>query len=196
MNERGARRRQILEVLATALETKPGARVSTAALARAVGVSEAALYRHFPSKTRMFEALIEFAEEIVFGAFNQVMSEQREAATRCQHLAFALLRFAERNPGITRILTGEILAGEHQRLRARVQQFHARVETQFRQALREAGVVGGVAPAGDAIAQRAALLMAVVDGRLAEYVRSDFRLRPTRDWDAYWYLLEGGLFSR
>ena len=117
------RRQHILEVLARELETKPGSRITTAKLAAAVGVSEAALYRHFASKAQMFEALIEFAEETVFGVFNQVMSEQREAEIRLLHLTTALLRFAERNPGIARVLTGDILLGEHERLRGRVQQF-------------------------------------------------------------------------
>ena len=115
---RSNRRQQILEVLARELESKPGSRITTAALAGAVGVSEAALYRHFASKAQMFEALIEFAEDAVFSLFNQVMDEQKDARVRCLHLSTVLLRFAERNPGIARLLTGDVLTGEHERLRA------------------------------------------------------------------------------
>lgn len=189
------RRQQILEVLASELETKPGSRITTAALAAAVGVSEAALYRHFPSKARMFEGLIEFAEEVIFSLFNQIMSEQRDARTRCFHLSFALLRFAERNPGISRILMGDILVGEHQRLRARVVKFYARVETQFKQALREAVLTDAHALDSATVIATANLLVAVVAGRLDQFVRSDFKASPSADWEAQWRLLCGGLFA-
>ena len=191
---KGARKQQILEVLASELETKPGSRITTAALAAAVGVSEAALYRHFPSKARMFEGLIEFAEDVIFTLFNQIMSEQREARTRCFHLTIALLRFAERNPGISRILMGDILVGEHQRLRVRVMQFYARIETQFKQALREANLADGEARDGAAVAATAGLLVAVVVGRLDQFVRSDFKASPSADWASQWRLLCVGIF--
>ena len=191
----GERKRQILEVLAAELESRPGSRISTAELAAAVGVSEAALYRHFPSKARMFEGLIEFAEHSIFGLFNQVMAEQRDAVTRCQHLAFALLRFAERNPGIARILMGDILTGEHERLRARVMQFYARVETQFKQALREANLEQPAALDAPTIAATAALLVAVVAGKVDQFVRSDFKQPPTAQFEAQWRLMCGGLFA-
>ncbi len=191
---KGQRKRQILEVLAAELETHPGSRISTAGLASAVGVSEAALYRHFPSKARMFEGLIEFAEDTVFSLFNRVMSEQRDARTRCLHLATALLKFAERNPGIARVLMGDILTGEHERLRARVMQFYARVETQFRQALREANLDAPDSLDAPTVAASAALLTALVTGKVDAFVRSDFRQRPTAGWEAEWRLLCGGLF--
>lgn len=189
------RRQQILEVLARELETKPGSRVTTAALAAAVGVSEAALYRHFASKAQMFEALIEFAEQTVFSLFNQVLREQREARVRCLHLSTVLLRFAERNPGIARVLTGDILVGEHERLRARVAQFFARVETQFRQVLRERKLSEGESAVDAEYVQRAAsVLLALISGRLSEFVRSEFAHSPARDWDGEWQLLSNGLF--
>ncbi len=191
---KGSRKQQILEVLASQLETKPGSRITTAALAAAVGVSEAALYRHFPSKARMFEGLIEFAEDVIFTLFNQIMSEQREARTRCFHLTIALLRFAERNPGISRILMGDILVGEHQRLRVRVMQFYARIETQFKQALREANLTDGAPRDGAAVAATAGLLVAVVVGRLDQFVRSDFKASPSADWESQWRLLCVGIF--
>ena len=192
---KGARKQQILEVLASELESKPGSRITTAALAAAVGLSEAALYRHFPSKARMFEGLIEFAEDVIFTLFNQVMSEQHEARTRCFHLTIALLRFAERNPGISRILMGDILVGEHQRLRVRVMKFYARVETQFKQALREANLTDGETRDSAAVAATAGLLVAVVVGRLDQFVRSDFKTSPTADWNSQWLLLCGGIFT-
>ncbi|MGE0485103.1 MAG: nucleoid occlusion factor SlmA [Gammaproteobacteria bacterium] len=191
---RSNRRQHILEVLARELETKPGSRITTAALAGAVGVSEAALYRHFASKAQMFEALIAFAEDTVFGLFNQVMREQDEARVRCQHLCLVLLRFAERNPGIARILTGDILVGEHERLRARVQQFFARVETQFRQVLRERNLVEPGAADTEWVQVGAVLLTALVSGRIGQFVRSEFAEAPSRDWDAQWRVLCGGLF--
>lgn len=191
---KGSRKQQILEVLASELETKPGSRITTAALAAAVGVSEAALYRHFPSKARMFEGLIEFAEDVIFSLFNQIMSEQREARTRCFHLTVTVLRFAERNPGISRILMGDILVGEHERLRARVMKFYARVETQFKQALREAALTDSEALDSAAVIATANLLVAVVAGRLDQFVRSDFKASPTADWDTQWRLLCAGLF--
>ena len=191
---KGNRRQHILEVLASELETKPGSRITTAALAAAVGVSEAALYRHFPSKARMFEALIEFAEDSIFGLFNQIMNEQRDARIRCFHLTVALLKFAERNPGISRILMGDILVGEHERLRTRVAQFYARVETQFKQALREASLLEGDPRDSATVIATAGLLLALVAGRLDQFVRSDFKLSPTADWDAHWRLLCNGLF--
>lgn len=193
---KGNRRQHILEVLASELETKPGSRITTAALAAAVGVSEAALYRHFPSKARMFEGLIEFAEDSIFGLFNQIMNEQRDARTRCFHLTVALLKFAERNPGISRILMGDILVGEHERLRTRVGQFYARVETQFKQALREASLLEGEPRDSATVIATAGVLLALVVGRLDQFVRSDFKLSPTADWDVHWRLLCNGLFPR
>jgi TetR/AcrR family transcriptional regulator len=189
------RRQQILEVLASELESRPGTRITTARLAAAVGVSEAALYRHFPSKAKMFEALIEFAEDSIFSLFNQVMQEQKDARTRCLHLTTAMLKFAERNPGIARILVGDVLVGEHDRLRQRVSQLFARVETQFKQALREEALDDGSTRHAESVAAIASVLLAVMAGRLDQFVRTDFVARPTADWDAQWQLLCGGLFS-
>ena len=188
------RRHQILEVLASELESKPGSRITTAALAAAVGVSEAALYRHFASKAKMFEALIEFGEDSIFSLFNQVMDEQKSARTRCLHLTTAMLKFAERNPGIARVLVGDVLVGEHERLRQRVSQFFARVEIQFKQALREAALADGNRRGADSVSAIANLLLVVVAGRLDQFVRTDFAIRPTANWEAQWQILCGGLF--
>lgn len=187
------RRQQILEVLANELELRPGSKMTTAKLAAAVGVSEAALYRHFASKAKMFEALIEFAENSVFTLFNTIMNEHSDAQTRCFHLATAMLKFAERNPGIARVLMGDVLLGENERLRERVGQFFARVETQFKQALREDAFADGLQRDAQAVASN--LLLAVVAGRIDQFVRSDFADAPNRQWEAQWRLLVGGIFD-
>ena len=137
------RRQQILETLALQLENHPGSRITTAGLANAVGVSEAALYRHFASKAKMFEALIDFAEESVFGLINTILDQEKDLIFRCDRIMRLVLGFSEKNPGITRILLGDALVGEHERLHARVNQFFQRLETQFKQILREANLSNG-----------------------------------------------------
>ncbi len=188
-----SRRQQILEALAHMLEVSPGARITTAALAKEVGVSEAALYRHFPSKSKMFEGLIEFIEETIFTRINIIMSEETAALGRCQKILSLLLTFTERNPGITRLLTGDALTGETERLRLRVAQMFDRLETQIRQILREAEIREGVRPAL-ATAAAANMLMAVAEGRIAQYVRSEFKRRPTEHWEDQWPILVSGFF--
>ncbi len=187
------RKQQILEVLAHELETRPGNRITTARLAEAVGVSEAALYRHFPSKARMFEGLIDFTEETIFGLANRIMEEETDVVSRCEKLLLVLLRFAERNPGITRILVGDALIGENQRLRQRMTQLFDRLETQFKQILRESPMGGEYRPAGST-SSIANLLLSIADGRMCRYVRSGFSVRPTEYWEIQWPLLKQGLF--
>lgn len=198
MIKRGERRQQILEVLAAELETQAGSRITTAHLAAAVGVSEAALYRHFASKAQMFEGLIAFAEDTIFGLFNRIMEEQKDVGVRCFQLSLTLLRFAERNPGITRVLLGDILVGEHERLRTRVQQFFDRVETQFRQAMREARFDQGQSANSNSndVGAVSALLVQLMVGRLDQFVRSDFQRLPTTDWPLHWEYLSPALFPR
>lgn len=192
---RAGRKQQILEVLARELETRPGARLTTAALAAAVGVSEAALYRHFPSKAKMFDALIDFAEDSVFSLVSAIIAEQPSPAARCAQIGSVLLHFAERNPGITRILIGDILLGEHERLRARVTQFFDRLETQLRQILRDSTLsASGPQPERATVSAAANLLTSVIIGRLGQFVRSGFRASPTAQWDDQWSMLERGLF--
>ena len=127
------RREHILQCLATMLETNPGQRITTAKLAAEVGVSEAALYRHFPSKARMFEGLIDFIEESLLSRINLIMDEEKDTMKRCQHLLQLLLIFAERNPGISRLLNGDALLGEHDRLRNRIGQIFSKIETHLKQ---------------------------------------------------------------
>jgi TetR/AcrR family transcriptional regulator len=187
------RRQQILEALAQMLEANPGNRITTAGLARQVGVSEAALYRHFPSKSKMFEGLIEFIEDTLFSRINIILNEERTALLRCEKMLLLLLAFAERNPGITRILTGDALAGETERLHTRVAQLYDRFETQLKQVIREAEVREGLRPAIP-LPAAANLLMAAAEGRISQYVRSGFRRPPTTDWPVQWEQLMRGFF--
>jgi TetR/AcrR family transcriptional regulator len=176
-----SRRQQILESLAAMLEESPGARITTASLAKKVGVSEAALYRHFPSKTKMFEGLIEFIEDTIFTNIAKINKSDMDATTQCEKILLLLLVFCERNPGITRILTGDAIAGETDRLRQRVIQFFERLETQLKQILREAEMREGLRtrlPANIA----ANNLLALAEGRIAQYVRSEFKRLPTTHW--------------
>ena len=187
------RRQQILEALARELEMRPGARITTARLAAVVGVSEAALYRHFPSKAKMFEALIEFAEESVFGLANRILGEESDAKRRCERILTMLLTFSDRNPGITRVLLGEALVGEHERLRARVSQFFVRFETQLKQILREGEQITELGLRAS-VAAIANLLMAVVEGRMTQFSRSGFERSPVESWEQQWRALQVGLF--
>ncbi len=176
------------------LEANPGSRITTAGLAKQVGVSEAALYRHFPSKSKMFEGLIEFIEETLFSRVKLILNEEPTAAGRCEKMLTLLLAFTERNPGITRILTGDALAGETERLHTRVEQLFDRFETQLRQVIREAELREGLRPAIP-LPAAANLLMAAAEGRISQYVRSGFRRSPTEDWKPQWELLIAGFFK-
>lgn len=188
------RRQQILECLARMLETSPGERITTANLAREVGVSEAALYRHFPSKSKMFEGLIQFIEETIFSRVTVILAEEKSALKRCETLVILLLTFAERNPGLTRLLTGDALTGETERLRQRIAQFFERLETQLRQILREAELREGLHPQLP-VAAAANLMIALVDGKLVEFVRSSFQRHPTQSWQEQWQLIAKGLLE-
>lgn len=189
-----SRREHILQALAAMLENQPGARITTAALAKEVGVTEAALYRHFPSKAKMFEGLIEFVEEVVFSRVALILQEEEAAPERCEKILTLLLVFTERNPGITRILNGDALTGEHERLQLRIAQFFERLETQLRQVLREAELKHSL---GTAITSTAAanLMLILVEGHVSQYVRSGFRRKPTESWETQWGFLKSRLFQ-
>ncbi|MDY6891180.1 MAG: nucleoid occlusion factor SlmA [Pseudomonadota bacterium] len=188
-----SRREQILQALAQMLESNPGQRITTAALAREVGVSEAALYRHFPSKARMFEGLIGFIEETLFSRITLITQSDAGGVRQCEQILTLLLAFVEKNPGMARILTGDALAGETERLRVRINQLFERVETQLKQVLREAEVREGLRaeiPVGSA----ANLMLATAEGRIRQFVRSEFKRRPTEFWPEQWARLGGALF--
>jgi len=187
-SQKPSRKEQILQSLARMLETAPGERITTAALAREVGVSEAALYRHFPSKARMFEGLIEFIENTLFVRIARVLKEEEHAEQRCHKIMTLLLTFADKNPGMTRLLTGDALAGETERLRERIAQFFDRLESQLKQVLREAQIRENLKPAISAAAL-ANLLLATCEGRLVQFVRSEFKASPLEHWDLQWEFL-------
>lgn len=183
-----SRRDQILQALALKLEQSRGQRITTAALAREVAVSEAALYRHFPSKARMYEALIEYVETSIFERVSRIVQDEGDVASRCYRILSLLLVFADRNPGLCRLMTGEALIGEHERLRIRVVKLFERLETQLKQVLRTGELEEDYRPPIPPSAL-ANLAMAAVEGRIVQYVRSDFRKRPTQHWDDQWQLL-------
>ncbi len=191
-NTKVSRRQQILESLALMLETSPGNRITTAALAKQVGVSEAALYRHFPSKSKMFEGLIEFIEEALFTRINLILTEDIPSLAKCEKILTLLLTFCERNPGITRILTGDALLGETERLRVRVAQLFERLETQLKQVLREAEIRERLRT-NLPVTAAANLLLATANGRIAQFVRSEFKHLPTTYWPEQWPVLTQGL---
>ena len=191
MPRNAQRRQQILEALAQMLEDNPGDRITTARLAQQVGVSEAALYRHFPSKAKMFEELIQFIEDTLFQRIALVLQEQETATARCGHILQLLITFAERNPGISRVLTGEALTGETARLRHRVNQVLERVETQLRQVLREAELREHLRPLLP-LPEAANLLFSSAEGRIGQFVRSEFKRSPSDGWDQqYRFIMEG-----
>jgi TetR/AcrR family transcriptional regulator len=179
----GERRVQILQTLATMLEQPGTDRITTAALAARLQVSEAALYRHFASKAQMFEGLIEFIESSVFSLVNQIAEREAGGADQARRIVVMLLQFGEKNPGMVRVMVGDALVFEHERLSVRMNQFFDRVEGQLRQSLRSAaGDNGSATPTVDAVAL-ASGLTALVLGRLQRYARSGFRRQPTEHLD-------------
>jgi TetR/AcrR family transcriptional regulator len=179
----GERRVQILETLATMLQEPGAERVTTAALAAKLDVSEAALYRHFASKAQMFEGLIEFIEQSVFTLVNQIVERESDAGTQVQRVLAVLLQFGEKNPGMTRVMVGDALVFENDRLTARMNQFFERIESQLRQSLRQhAESKGSTTPTADANAQASALTAFAI-GRLQRFARSGFRKSPTEHLD-------------
>ena len=175
----GERRVQILQTLASMLEAPGAERITTAALAARLDVSEAALYRHFASKAQMFEGLIEFIESSVFTLVNQITDREPSPSLQAQKIATVLLQFGEKNPGMTRVMVGDALVFEHERLSQRMNQFFERVESQLRQCLRAAAEAGGSAtPTVDANVLASAITSLAV-GRLQRYARSGFKRLPT-----------------
>ncbi|NCP63478.1 MAG: nucleoid occlusion factor SlmA [Paraglaciecola sp.] len=192
--KRPNRRAQILQALASMLQTSPGQRITTAKLAAHVGVSEAALYRHFPSKARMFEGLIEFIEETLFSRINKILNEEKDTATRVQLILHLILGFAEKNPGITRILNGDALMGEQDRLRERITQLFERLETQMKQVLRERKLREGKSlPADEGLI--ANMLVCYADGRINQFIRSEFTRRPTEGFAEQWQFINKQFFN-
>jgi TetR/AcrR family transcriptional regulator len=175
----GERRLQILQVLAEMLQNPRGERVTTAALAAKIDVSEAALYRHFASKAQMFEGLIAFIEQTVFGLINQINQKEESGLAQTRGILQMLLVFAEKNPGMTRVLLGDALLQEDDRLQDRISQVLDRVEASLKQSLRIGQSQSGGSAGQDDVAIRAALLMSFVLGRWHRFARSGFKKLPT-----------------
>jgi TetR/AcrR family transcriptional regulator len=211
----GERRVHILQTLATMLEAPKNEKITTAALAARLGVSEAALYRHFASKAQMFEGLIEFIEQTLFGLINQIVAKEPDGVLQARTIALMLLNFPAKNPGMTRVLTCEALVGEHERLTERVNQMLERIEASLKQCLRMATMAATAmavdanasrehaAPSHDTVlvvpavplpagydpAVRASLLLSYVIGRWHRYVRSGFARAPAEQADAQLLLI-------
>ena len=180
----GERKTQILQTLASMLEQPQGEKITTAALAAKVGVSEAALYRHFASKAQMFEALIEFIEASVFSLVNQITQTERDGRTQVQHIVSMLLNFAEINPGMVRVLIGDALVHEDARLQTRINQLLDRIESSLKQALQMAASSNGGngAPSSTSAAAQANALCAFVIGRWELFAKSGFKRAPSEHW--------------
>ena len=187
------RREEILQAFAAMLETNPGTRITTAALAHHLGVSESALYRHFPSKAKIIDGLIEFAETTVFTRVTQIVDAEQDAIGRCGNILRLLLGFCEKNPGFARLFVGDALQGETERLRRRVRQFYDRIETELRQTVR---IANAMRPTPAPISTNAAanLMLACAEGRIAQFVRSEFKTPPTCDFDEQWRVLVLAVF--
>jgi TetR/AcrR family transcriptional regulator len=175
----GERKLQILQTLATMLEQPKGEKITTAALAARLDVSEAALYRHFASKAQMFEGLIEFIESTVFSLINQISEQQERGLVQVQAITDMLLNFAERNPGMTRVLIGDALVNEDERLQLRMNQFIERVELAPKQALRIAVTQGDAREAE--VAVRASMIASLVVGRWHRFAKSGFKHNPAEN---------------
>ena len=180
----GERRVQILQALATMLEQPGAERVTTSALAARLDVSEAALYRHFASKAQMFEGLIEFIEQSVFTLVNQIAEREPNPALRGRRLVTMVLQFAEKNPGMTRVMVGDALVFENDRLQERMNQFFDKLESSLKQSLRDASAASGTAtPTVDAQV-KASVAVAFMVGRLQRFARSGFKRLPSEHLEA------------
>ena len=188
-----SRREQILTVLTIELEKKLGLPITTSSLANAVGVSEAALYRHFASKAKMFEALINYAEESIFSLVNRILEQETDPTIRCYKIINLILSFSEKNPGITRLLIGDILLGENERLHLRVTQFFERIELQIRQILREANLTNGPRPISN-IDAAANQMLIYIEGKLSQFVISSFKNKPTEHLEIQWGVIKACCF--
>jgi TetR/AcrR family transcriptional regulator len=192
--KRSARSQDILQALALMLESSRG-RITTAALASELGCSEAALYRHFPSKTKMFEGLVDFIEETIFARVNGILNDEPDAINQCYRIISLTLAFAEKNPGISRLLNGDALAGENERLQQRVAQLFNRLETQLKQLLREAEL-GQQLNIKPSITVAVNLMMSLLEGKISQFVRSEFKQLPTTHWQQQWLALSDTIFGK
>jgi len=185
----GERRLQILQTLAAMLEAPRGEKITTAALAAQLECSEAALYRHFASKAQMFEGLIEFIESSLFGVINRISAEETDGLHQVEHILALLLGFSQRNRGMTRVLIGDALVNEKERLQLRINQLLDKIEASIRQSLRVAATQGRLSPDADFAAQ-ANLLLCYVIGHWQLFAKSHFTRAPMDNWVIQWQMLQ------
>ena len=188
MSKPGEKRLQILQTLATMLENPKGEKITTAALAAHLGCSEAALYRHFASKAQMYEGLIQFIESSLFGLINQIASEENQGLRQVELILAMLLNFAQRNRGMTKVLIGDVLVNENERLQSHINQIHEKLEAALKQALRIAATQEQLGTQTD-FSALANLLLCYVVGRWLQYAKSGFTREPAADWAQQWPML-------
>ena len=188
MAKPGERRLQILQTLASMLEDPKSEKITTAALAARLDCSEAALYRHFASKAQMFEGLIEFIETSLFGVINQISAEETQGLQQVEHILALLLNFAQRNRGMTKVLTGDALVNENERLQARINQLLDKIEAAIKQALRVAATQEQLAANAD-FGGLANVLLCYIIGRWQQYAKSGFTREPLANWAQQWPML-------
>jgi len=188
MGKPGEKRLQILQTLAGMLEDPKGEKITTAALAARLDCSEAALYRHFASKAQMFEGLIEFIETSLFGVINQISAEEAQGLQQVEHILAMLLNFAQRNRGMTKVLTGDALVNENERLQVRINQLHDKIEAALKQALRVAATQEQLDANAD-FGGLANVLLCYVIGRWQQYAKSGFTREPMASWAQQWPML-------
>jgi TetR/AcrR family transcriptional regulator len=184
----GERKLQILQTVAEMLEQPKCEKITTAALAEKLDISEAALYRHFASKAQMFEGLIEFIEQTVFGLINKITTDENDGLKQVEGIVALLLGFAQKNRGMTRVLIGDALVNENERLQQRINQFLDRVETTLKQSLRIAATQGKLSSEAEA-GVLANLLVCYVIGRWQQFGKSGFTRDPLAQWPQQWALL-------
>ena len=185
MSKPGEKRLQILQTLATMLENPKGEKITTAALAAHLGCSEAALYRHFASKAQMYEGLIQFIESSLFGLINQIASEEKQGLRQVELILAMLLNFAQRNRGMTKVLIGDVLVNENERLQSHINQIHEKLEAALKQALRIAATQEQLGTQTD-FSALSNLLLCYVVGRWLQYAKSGFTREPAADWAQQW----------
>lgn len=190
----GDRKHQILQTLAQMLENPAGEKATTAALAARLGVSEAALYRHFRGKAEMFEGLIEFIEQTLFALINKITGDEKSGLRQLEAIMGVMLAFAQKNRGMTRVLVGDALVNEDDRLQTRINQLHDRLEAALKQALRFGVSQNEIAQEVD-IAAQANLLMSYVTGRWHQFAKSGFKRDPVELWPKQWRQLMEGVIA-
>jgi TetR/AcrR family transcriptional regulator len=188
--EPGERRREILQTLAEMLEQPAGERITTALLAKKIGVSEAALYRHFASKAQMYEGLIEFIEETIFSLINKIQTEEADGLKQIERVVQVLLNFAQKNIGMTRVLIGDALVIEDERLQRRMNQLHDRIEASLRQSTRLAIASKSLPESFDSAAYANAILSYAI-GRWHQFAKSGFKRAPAEQWQQQWPIFAG-----